>query len=222
MAHGIKHILLMTKTKVKEFGRRLYSFYMNVIMREIQASGIFSKIRYRDSILVVDDNIFRAWNSTMTALMKVNYKYEHEHRHKNKQDMTVIVDFTGTISKKDTEVKKKCRVTDATWLKAPIINSLRFNVENNEQIGWLLKNLFTSAVKTSRSSRVFLFGADEFLQSKAGKEALRFCLAGGGSDDRTVGRELCWKLGFSIVAFVRNIHSADEQVLGLFDEVTSF
>ncbi|GCC10793.1 hypothetical protein IPdc08_00830 [archaeon] len=96
---GIKYILFMTKTKVKEFGRRLYSFYM----REIQAGDIFSKIRYRDSVLVVDDNLFRAWNSTMTTLMKVNYKYEHE----NKQDMTVIVDFTGTISKKETEVKEK-------------------------------------------------------------------------------------------------------------------
>jgi len=207
----------MTKTTVKKFGRRLYSFYMNVIMREIQAGNIFSKIRYRDSILVVDDNLFRTWNSTMTALMKVNYKHEH----KNKQDMTVIVDFTGTISKKDIEVKEKWKVNDATWLKAPIINSLRFNVENNEQVVWLLKNFFNSAVKTGRSSRIFLFGADEFLQSKAGKEALRFCLA-GGSNDKSSGRKLCWKFGFSIVAFVRSSHDIDEHVLGLFDKVTDF
>ncbi|GCC10792.1 hypothetical protein IPdc08_00829 [archaeon] len=112
-------------------------------------------------------------------------------------------------------------VTDATWLKAPIINSLRFNVENNEQVGWLLKNLFTSAIKTGRSSKIFLFGADEFLQSKAGNEALRFCLT-GGSEDRTVGRELCWKFGFSIVAFVRSSHTIDEHVLSLFDKVADF
>ena len=105
--------------------------------------------------------------------------------------------------------------------QVPIKKVIMFSAENNEQVVWLLKNFFNSTVKTHRSSRIFLLGADEFLQSKVGKEALRFCLA-GGTNDRTLGKELCRKLGFSIVAFVRSSHTIDEHILSLFDEVTSF
>ena len=212
MATGIKHI----GATLKKLGKRLSNYYTNDMKREALADAIFSNTQSGDSILIVDDNLPRVWYESMQAL------------YKKKLNM-VVVDFTGILSKRNTEAEVETKeekwAINVTWLgnKTPVKSNKAqmFTAENNEQVGWLLKNLFTSAVKTGRSSKIFLFGADEFLQSKAGKEALRFCLA-GGSDDRTVGRELCWKFGISIVAFVLSTFTADEQVLGLFDKVTSF
>ncbi len=219
MAPEIKHLLSMAKTKVKKIGKigkRLHGYYINDMKREALADVIFSNTWSGDSIFVVDDNLPRVWYESMQAL------------YKKKLDM-VVVDFTGIICKRGTEAEVETKeerwAINSTWSgdKTPVkLNkALMFSAENNEQVAWLLKNLFTSAVKTGRSSRIFLFGADEFLQSKIGKEALSFCLA-GDTNDRTFGKELCRKLGFSIVAFVHNIHTADEHVLGLFDKVTSF
>ena len=202
--------------KLKGFGKKLHSYYSDELKMKALADAIFSNTWSGDSILVVDDNLPRVWYESMQAL------------YKKKLDM-VVVDFTGILSKRGTEAEVETKeerwAINSTWLgnKTPVkLNKAQmFSAENNEQVAWLLKNLFTSAVKTGRSSRIFLFGADEFLQSKIGKETLSFCLA-GGTNDRTFGKELCRKLGFSIVAFVHNIHTTDEQVLGLFDKVTSF